>query len=208
MSCTLVPINLTNPSEYEKLRHQRTVCGWSNTADVFENWRKKQEAGLKSFFWIMVPCGESKNESTVSDTTPVRVGHISLDAYADPPDYDLANEKKTNLTIQQFFILPQYRSGGLGRTVMKMIEDMATKKPYGSPDCEYITLNTMSKKHYYDDVTGPYIRSVMAICNQEWYERQGYVSWKEEPRYEDTLPDKTQVVFDAVFMRKRVNRNS
>ncbi|KAL4747084.1 hypothetical protein BDW72DRAFT_23639 [Aspergillus terricola var. indicus] len=201
MTCTLIPINLNDPSELEELRQQRLVCGWDNTLDKFEFWRKKQEAGLKSLFWI------TTNANTDSEQTPIRAGHISLDAYAEPADWELANADKTNLTIQSFFILPQHRSGGLGRTAMKTIEALATEEPYGSANCEYITLNCLSKKHYYDEVLGPLVREVMPICNQEWYEKQGYVAWKEEPRYEDTLPDQTKFVWDAMFMRKKVNRD-
>ncbi|KAL2865012.1 uncharacterized protein BJX67DRAFT_191027 [Aspergillus lucknowensis] len=204
MACSLVPINLNDPAEYEELRQQRILCGWDFSPEKFALWRQKQEAGLKSFFWIT-----KSAEDGDSDQPPIRAGHISLDAFTEPPDWDLANSEKTNLTIQTFFILPQHRSGGLGRTSMKLIEAMATKKPYGSPNCEYITLNCLSKKHYYDEVLGPYVRERMSICNEEWYERQGYVSWKVEPRYEDTLPDKTTpFVFEASFMRKRVKQES
>ncbi|KAL4940201.1 hypothetical protein BDV06DRAFT_24394 [Aspergillus oleicola] len=199
MSCTLVPINLNDPIEAEMLRQQRTLCGWGNTPEAFALFHKKQQAGLKSFFWITT-LGENEE--------PIRAGHISLDAYAEPEDNDLANAEKTNLTIQHFFIMPSYRSGGLGRSAMKQVEALATRKPYGSPNCEYITLNCMSKKHYYDEYLGPIIRKVMPICNQEWYERQGYVAWKEEPRYEDTLPDKSVFVFNAAFLRKKANIKS
>ncbi|KAL4978987.1 hypothetical protein BDW66DRAFT_6775 [Aspergillus desertorum] len=202
MTCTLVPIKLTDPSELEELRQQRLVCGWDNTFETFEFWRRKQEAGLKSFFWIT-----TTNAATDDEQARIRAGHISLDAYAEPADWDLANSDKTNLTIQTFFILPQYRSTGLGRTAMKMIEALATEEPYGSANCEYITLNCMSKKHYYDETLGSIVKAVMPICNQEWYEKQGYVAWKEEPRYEDTLPDNTKIVWDAVFMRKKANRD-
>ncbi|KAL4961046.1 uncharacterized protein BDV14DRAFT_133902 [Aspergillus stella-maris] len=194
MSCTLIPINLTDPIAAEVLKQQRTLCGWGNTPEALALFHKKQKQGLKSFFWIT---------TTDANEEPIRAGHISLDAYADPADPDLANAEKTNLTIQHFFIMPEYRSGGLGRSAMQQVEALATKKPYGSPNCEYITLNCMSKKHYYDEYLGPIIRTLMPICNQEWYERQGYVAWKEEPRYEDTLPDKSAIVFNAAFLRKK-----
>ncbi|KAL4804974.1 hypothetical protein BDV18DRAFT_161374 [Aspergillus unguis] len=194
MTCTLVPINLASPTEAEELRQQRLVCGWHKTPDVFASWHDKQVAGLKSFFWITVTKGSES----------IRAGHISLDAYADPADSELANSDKTNLTIQTFFILPQHRSGGLGSAAMRMIEALAPKEPFGSPNCEFITLNTMSKKHYYDEELGPILRPTMPICNQEWYERQGYVVWKEEPRYEDTLPDGRAFVWTSAFMRKRI----
>jgi hypothetical protein len=57
---------------------------------------------------------------------------------------------------------------------------------------------------------GPYIRRFMPICNQEWYEKLGYVVWKEEPRYEHTMiqenEERRDVVYDAVFMRKSLER--
>ncbi|KAL2827945.1 hypothetical protein BDW59DRAFT_53164 [Aspergillus cavernicola] len=204
MTCTLTPINLTNPSEHEELLQQRIACGWDNTPEKIATWRKKQDAGLKSFFWITAPSRDVPLDGATEQTL-ARVGHISLDAYADPVDWDVANDEKTNLVIQTFFILPKYRSGGIGGATMAMIEGMATKTPYGSPNCEYITLSALSKKHYYDEVSGPYVRTVMPICNQEWYEKRGYIVWKEEPKYEDTLPDNMKVVFDAVYMRKKVN---
>ncbi|KAL4914676.1 hypothetical protein BDW62DRAFT_190083 [Aspergillus aurantiobrunneus] len=203
MACTLVPIDLSDPTEWEELRQQRLLCGWDNTTEKLTLWRRKQEAGLKSFFWIVIP---SCHPSQDGDLTSIRGGHISLDAYAEPTDWDLANAEKTNLTIQTFYILPEYRTRGVGRSAMKQIEALATAKPYGSVNCQYITLNCLSKKHYYDEFLGPIVKKVMPICNQEWYEKQGYVVWKEEPRYEDTLPDKTTFVFDAAFMRKRVIR--
>lgn len=206
MVCTLIPINLSDPSEAEELQHQRTVCGWDNTPEKFALWRAQQEAGLKSFFWI-TKSTNSSNDSTGEPETPVRAGHISLDAYAEPADWELANEEKTNLHVQTFFILPEHRSGGLGGSAMRQIEALAPRGPFGSENCEYITLNCMSKKHYYDEVLGPICRKVMPICNQEWYEKQGYVAWKEEPRYKEVLLDGGTIVFNAAFMRKRVNRS-
>ncbi|KAL4882174.1 hypothetical protein BJY04DRAFT_49803 [Aspergillus karnatakaensis] len=222
MACKLVPINLKNPSEFAELQRQRTACGWGNTPADLALWREKQEAGLKSFFWITkpttnnIPPSLSPSQSSSSlqsidsidsaTDTIIRAGHISLDAYTHPADPELANEDKTNLTIQQFFILPEHRAGGLGRAAMSQIEALAPTEPYGSSNCEYVTLNTMSKEHFYDPVLGPYVRMVQPICNQEWYEKQGYVLWKVEGRYHDTLPDGKEVVFDAAFMRKKVVR--
>ncbi|KAL4787018.1 hypothetical protein BJX76DRAFT_51848 [Aspergillus varians] len=204
MTCTLEPIDLSEPSQWEELLQQRLACGWDNTPEKLAFWHKQQEADLKSFFWITV---SSADPSPDGEQTTIRAGHISLNAYAEPADHDLANAEKTNLTISSFFILPKYRAGGLGRSAMERIEALATGQPYGSPNCEYITLDCMSKRHYHDEVMGLVVKAVMPICNQEWYEKQGYVAWKEEPRYEHTMPDKTKFVFCATFMRKRVNRS-
>ncbi|KAL4929776.1 uncharacterized protein BDV17DRAFT_290481 [Aspergillus undulatus] len=185
MSCTLVPIDLLGAIQSEELRQQRDLCGWDNTP----------RTGLKSFFWITTS-GPSQQ--------PVRAGHISLDAYAEPSDNGPGKSREDNLTIQTFFIVPKHRSAALGRSAMKQIEALATKEPYGSPNRQYITLNCMSKKHYYEEYLGPIPRANMPICNQEWYERQGYVSQKQEPRYHDTLLDKPVSVFHTAFTRNTV----
>ncbi|KAL3458968.1 hypothetical protein BJX64DRAFT_265714 [Aspergillus heterothallicus] len=220
MACTLVPINLDNVSEYEELRIQRIACGWNSAPEILNSWREKQAEGLKSFFWITTkPTTETSTElsssssSSLPSSTPatfIRAGHISLDAYIDPPDESVANASKTALTIRTFFIMPQHRAAGLGSASMKLLESFATSAPYGSPNCEFITLDCMSKKHYYDPVLGPHVRKIMPICNQEWYEKMGYVVWKVEPRYEEQLVldsgEVREVVYDAAFMRKRVSR--
>ncbi|KAL3490984.1 hypothetical protein BJX62DRAFT_130600 [Aspergillus germanicus] len=218
MACTLVPINLDDPSEYEELRQQRVICGWNNTPEALALWHEKQRAGLKSFFWITTTksaastSSESRSEpsSKSSEPIPIRAGHISLDAYTEPPDASVANAEKTRLTIRTFFILPEHRSSGLGRTSMALIESLAGSEPYGSPNCEFTTLDTMSKEHYYDPILGPEVRKVMPICNQEWYERQGYVVYKVEPRYEDTVVleggEVREVIYNAACMRKPVVR--
>ncbi|KAL2800605.1 hypothetical protein BJX66DRAFT_332167 [Aspergillus keveii] len=204
MALTLIPVNLNDPVEYEELRQQRITCGWDNTVQILSLWQEKQAQGLKSLFWVTELLPDSKSPF------PIRAGHISLDAYASPIDYDLANANKTNLTIQTFFILPEYRSRGLGSRAIKLIEGMARSAPYGSSECKYITLNCMSKKYYFDETMGPYVRRFMPICNQQWYEKLGYVAWKEEPRYEHTIIEENEerrdVVYDAVFMRKRLER--
>ncbi|KAL2827882.1 hypothetical protein BJY01DRAFT_228823 [Aspergillus pseudoustus] len=216
MACTLVPINLGDPSEYEELRIQRVACGWDNTPEKLDQWREKQTEGLKSFFWITKtkptpepgPEPEPGASSSTPTTTIIRAGHISLDAFTSPPNDEVANAAKTNLTIKTFFIMPAHRAGGLGSAAMRLVESLATSAPYGSPNCEFITLDCLSKAHYYDPVLGPYVRRVMPICNQEWYERMGYVVWKVEPRYEDRVVlengESRDIVYDAAFMRKRV----
>ncbi|PWY87130.1 hypothetical protein BO94DRAFT_535231 [Aspergillus sclerotioniger CBS 115572] len=204
---TLTPINLHHPPEYTLLQHHRTICGWHSTDDVLLSWREKQDAGLKSFFWITIPNPEP-NESS----TPIHAGHISLDSYADPPDPDLARADRSILTIQTFFILPEYRAGGLGREAMTLVEALATKEPYGSPRCEYLTVNTTSKG-YYVDGAGEKRRQMLRVKQEEeggfpvvlWYERLGYVWWKTEERYKYVDGEKGEEVWiEADFLRKRV----
>ncbi|KAL1961490.1 hypothetical protein VTN77DRAFT_1669 [Rasamsonia byssochlamydoides] len=184
-ACTLTPINLDNPSEYTELRHQRIICGWDFSDDKLRKWPSSSTA-----------------------TELVRAGHISLDSYCDPPDPELATSDKTIMTIQTFFILPEYRGTGLGRQAMDLVESMATKEPFGSPQCNFITVNTLSKRYLRDEwpewrgIWKDLTREPPAFSNQEWYERRGYVQWKEEPRYHERTRDGREVVLVASFLRK------
>ncbi|EAW10394.1 GNAT family N-acetyltransferase [Aspergillus clavatus NRRL 1] len=201
--CTLIPINLHNPDEYAELKAQRVQCGWDSTDTALLKWRAKQDENLKSFFWITVP-----SESAPSKA--IRVGHISLDAYSDPPDLGLASPDKSTLTIQNFFIRPEHRGSGLGNHVLALAEGMATQEPWGSPRCRFVTINTLSKRYFYAE--GPEGKGMWArlggpapkICNAEWYERRGYVWWKSEPRYQERTSEGEEVRLWADFMRKAV----
>ncbi|RAL16069.1 uncharacterized protein BO97DRAFT_180775 [Aspergillus homomorphus CBS 101889] len=198
---TLTPINLHHPSDYATLQHQRIICGWDHTDEALLAWRAKQDAGLKSFFWINLTTSTSTSDS--ASTSPIQAGHISLDAYANPPDPDLATADRTNLTIQSFFILPEYRKGGLGRKAMDLVEERACQ----DPRCKYVTLNAVSKEYYTDPERRrwiEWIRGEGKLPVAEWYEKMGYVRWKTEPRYTDWTPDGEEVVIEADFMRKVV----
>ncbi|RAL04128.1 uncharacterized protein BO80DRAFT_400412 [Aspergillus ibericus CBS 121593] len=199
---TLTPINLHHPPEFTHLQHQRTVCGWDFSSEALLSWREKQSAGLKSFFWITIP-----NPDAESD--PIRAGHISLDSYADPPDPELARPDRSILTIQTFFILPEYRAGGVGRQAMALVEALATTEPYGSPGGEYLTVNTTSKEYFVDEGKRAFmerIRGEKGFPVVLWYERLGYVRWKTEPRYKyrGLGEGEEEVWIEADFLRKRV----
>ncbi|KAL1966122.1 hypothetical protein VTN77DRAFT_4870 [Rasamsonia byssochlamydoides] len=207
-ACTLIPIDLDNPSKFMELRRQRIICGWDSSNADLQRWREKQREGLKALFWIALPAAASSTSSTATEL--VHAGHICLDSYCDPPDPELATSDKSIMTIQSFFILPEYRRSGMGQHAMDLIESMATKEPFGSPRCKFITVNTLSKRYLRDE--GPEWRGIWndlarkppAFSNQEWYERRGYVQWKEEPRYQGRTWDGREVVLVASFMRKEV----
>ncbi|KAE8372961.1 hypothetical protein BDV26DRAFT_273022 [Aspergillus bertholletiae] len=193
--CVLMPINLHNPAEFAELKQQRRQCGWDFEDASLLAWRDKQDAKLKSFFWITVP-----SPSTGPDATRIRAGHISLDSYASPPDPELAMADRSVLILQTFFIDPQYR-GGLGRKAMDIVEAMAGKEPYGSPQCKYLTLTSLSKRYFYEEADrwAKWNNERPAICTSEWYERRGYVMWKSEPRYRG---EGGEVDIWADFLRK------
>lgn len=186
-------IDLHNQRDVDDLIVQRKICGWNFTPEIIAKWRDSVDKGLKTMFWIVLPNKES-----------TKAGHISLASRAEPHDPDLAKEDRSVMTISSFFILPQHRSGGLGRKTMDLMEDMATKEPYGSPNCKAIAIDTISYK--YHDTSGPYwdiLKEHMEKqpSNQLWYERRGYIRFKEAPRYrEESISG--DVVFDAAFLRK------
>jgi GNAT superfamily N-acetyltransferase len=208
LTITLEPIDLANEWEFRELQRQRELCGWDYDTENIEKWRQKQNDGLKSLFWIVLVGDPLTTSPTVSTSRPVRAGHISLDSYSDPPDPDLARADKTVMTIQSFFVLHEYRHYGIGHRALETVEAMATKEPYGSPQCKYIAVNTLHKRYVFED--GPDAGGVWQFLDlvkplfsvEEWYERLGYVRWKAEPRYPYTTKDGRQIFMTAAFLRK------
>lgn len=195
----LTPTDLHNASEFTEFQEQRVKCGWDFTAEHIAAQRQKVDEKLKSLFWI----------SLGADT--LRVGHVSLDAYASPPDPELARRDKSIMTIQSFFILEEHRARGLGGRVMDLMEDMATREPYGSPKCEIIAINTMSeacRERNLERWIGLWKSRGMERpewsfwSKEKWYAKRGYVGWKEEVRYFDQFSEATAPTLEAVFMRK------
>ncbi|RHZ48586.1 uncharacterized protein CDV56_105045 [Aspergillus thermomutatus] len=215
MACTLVPINLHNPAEYAELQSQRVQCGWDADDTKILSWREKQDQNLKSFFWITLPATSTPGDNTDNRTEEklaIRAGHISLDSYADPPDPELARADKSVLTIQNFFIRPEYRCNGLGGKVMDLVEGMASQEPWGSPACRFVTVNALSRRYFYEEgPEGLGLWEILeekkpAMCNVDWYARRGYVCWKSEPRYRERLKSGEEIMIMADFLRKAVTR--
>ncbi|KAK1147808.1 hypothetical protein N8T08_000321 [Aspergillus melleus] len=194
--CRLEPINLNDPDQFNEVRRHRLVCGWDHEPSTLEKWKLKQNEGLKSFFWIVIPRPKSNlhshsnldsdtSQSTSHDTPTIRIGHISLDAYSDPPDPELSRADKSILAIQTFFVLPEYRSLRVGARALALAEELALREP----NCRVIALTALSKRYMYDeglDGKGLWERigeEMPPGSIQEWYEKKGYVGWKEEPRY-------------------------
>lgn len=236
---SLVPANLKNPDEYAEFKQQRIVCGWEFSDEALQQMMDKQEKKLKSLFWITIPnikdtSDTKEDDQRVSDssngvTDPssasscesapalahnysprIRAGHISLDSYAEPPDPELAREDRSIMTVQTFFIRPEYRLSGLGRGAMEVMERLAIREPYGSPQCHTLALNTASKR--YVEVDAPEWRGMWerlgmvppTYSNETWYEKLGYVYWKDEPRHAVESLDGHQIMIIASFMRKRL----
>lgn len=191
-------MNLYDQSQIDELLRQRKICGWADTPDYIVSWRDSMDARMKTMFWIK-PARQPD----------LRVGHVSLDCEAEPPDLELANpHDKSVLTIARFFVLQEHRRGGLGRAVMETLENLATKEPYGSPNCHTIAITTLSRRYAEDDQERAKYEALegkpaapRGLSNEDWYKRMGYVKWKDEPKYEARNGlDK----YVAAFMRKRI----
>lgn len=208
--CRLNPMDLHDAAQFSELHRQRVLCGWDYDLETVEKWKNKQQEKLKNLFWI------TTTHNVNGSDQPVRVGHISLDANTsfDPPElWNLSHvDEKCVLSISAFFILPEYRSGGLGRVVMQKIEELAVQEPYGSPNCRFIALNAMSKRHIYDEgwqwkgIWERLGQSPPLFSIQEWYEMLGYVSWKEEPLYEHKMQNGDVIKIWEAFMRKEISK--
>ncbi|KAF3404782.1 hypothetical protein DPV78_002498 [Talaromyces pinophilus] len=231
---SLVPINLNDPVQHADFKQQRVICGWDYSDEALQMFIEKQEKKLKSLFWIMIQQkahanGKQENGDTVSVTQDanghaadgnavspsatlftIRAGHISLDSYTEPADPEVALEDRSIMTVQTFFILPEYRTGGVGRAAMDLVEVLATQEPYGSPHCHTLALTTVNKKHI--EIDAPEWRGVWKragldvppFSNEIWYEKLGYVYWKEETRYNAVALDGSPLYLIASFMRKRL----
>ena len=71
-------------------------------------------------------------------------------------------------------------------------------------------MTTVSKKHI--EIDAPEWRGLWERCgldvppfsNETWYEKLGYVYWKEEPRYKAVALDGSPLHIIASFMRKKL----
>jgi GNAT superfamily N-acetyltransferase len=210
---SLVPIDLANQDQFDQLQSQRRICSWDYETNVLREWQESMKSGTKSMFWITLwpetPSDEDGTSRASEPTESLRVGHISLDSVAHPPDLELANPDKSVLTIATFFILPEHRAGGYGRAAMVQVEQWATKEPHGSLNCKAVALSTFNGKFSYpgsdeihDYYADPRAGNKPSFSNIEWYSRLGYKRWKEEPRYPYKLGDGTDIVCRADFMKK------
>ncbi|KAK4188934.1 hypothetical protein QBC35DRAFT_495143 [Podospora australis] len=205
----LQPINLHNDDEFEELLRQRIICGWHKTQSDIEGWRAAVDDGTREIFWILHPSESLSHHSTVTKRC---AGHISIVNGTSPPDQELARRDKSLLYLSSLFVLPEYQKAGLGRRAVQEVERLAKMEPYGSPACQAITIHTASRRYTEDD--GEDWRGIYARMGAEprprgssaedWYARMGYVKWKEQPQYPETLLDGTKIMMVSSFMRKEL----
>jgi hypothetical protein len=90
--------------------------------------------------------------------------------------------------------------------------DKATKEePYGSPNCQWITLGTFMGRFVFKDGDDkeehnyweePRADKENITYNIPWYLRMGYEIFRSEPRYPYKLKDGTDIICVAAFLRK------
>lgn len=198
--CGLELINLHEENQFNELHRQRVICGWDSDPNILLRWKDRQAS--KRLFWIMY--------SDVDSQHSIHTGHISLDASSKLLEPEVLKDGEIELSINSFFILPDYRHLGLGKRAVYLVEQAALTEPYGDPRCRFITLTALSKKYIYDKAPewrGVWEKLGMPIPSfsiEEWYENQGYVSWKVEPLYEESTVDGQVIKLWEAFMKKDV----
>ncbi|KAJ5083336.1 hypothetical protein N7456_012763 [Penicillium angulare] len=173
--CQLEPVDLNDASQFNELRDQRIICGWESDLQTLRGWQDK--ADLKRLFWITI-----LDNSSHAEDKYIRAGHISLDASSSLLDESDISSGDPELSINSVFIMPYYRSLGLGKRAVRLVENMAATEPFGDPNCRFLTLTALSKRYFYDDApewSGLWEKIGMerpSFSVQEWYEKLGYVS--------------------------------
>ncbi|KAF4552436.1 Hypothetical protein D9617_10g074180 [Elsinoe fawcettii] len=227
---TLIPVNLDDSKQASIMLAQRKICGWG-----WENipiWNKYIKSGERAMFWLAIPSssGVATNvtKSDALDTVTfsrdgedndyLLVGHTALD-WIDIPvedhfkvDDTLTADDGSILTISSLCVMPEFKAYGLGTWSMRELERMAQEKPYGSPNCRAVAVNTLSDRHCKGGLPGPdgmdmfpnLGLTIPERSNIGWFERMGYVRYKEEKRYKTPGIDEKPVYCWAVFLRKEL----
>jgi len=203
VSCQLRPIELGDQEEYQRLQAQRKECGWYYEDEYLKRWREAAVVGTKCLFWIVT-------SSSYEEKSTIFAGHISLDAFSESedPQHELARPDKSLLTISTFFVLPEFRGGGIGRQAMSQVEQLAKVEPYGHPSCLAIAIMSLSCRYVEDPVLrGRYIEwtGEAPSSYERWYSRMGYVKWKEEACTKIIGREGQVISLVEAFMRKTLS---
>lgn len=169
---SLLVMKLENFAERELLYKQRVICGWKQ--DAIQKWREAMARKDQYMFWICVPIDSeaAKGQSTAAATDQhkqamqvisrkddagntqegLAVGHLSLD-WADLPDdgepeLTLASKDGTILSVSALFVMPTHQKYRLGTFAMDTLETYARQVPFGSPNCQTLTINTLHPRYF------------------------------------------------------------
>jgi GNAT superfamily N-acetyltransferase len=204
--CQLRPIELNDQEQYRHLQAQRKECGWYYEDVYLRRWREAAVVGTKCLFWIITSPPDAGQPTMIA-------GHISLDAFSESedPQHELARPDKSLLTISTFFVLPEFRGGGIGRQAMSQVEQLAKVEPYGHPSCSAIAIMSLSCRYVEDPVLrGRYIEwtGETPSSYERWYSRMGYVKWKEEACTEIVGREGQAIFLVEAFMKKTLSNTA
>lgn len=227
---TLIPVDLDHEDQRSILYAQRKICGWGETNIPI--WDAHIKSGHRAMFWIAFP--SSSPAATGIATKPaldfiphpanggsekvLLVGHVALDRIDVPSedsltgDTTLTAEDGSVLTIATLFVMPEFKVHGLGSFAMTECERLAQEEPYGSLNCRAISVNTLSDRHCGNGVDGKDGLDMFpslglptpARSNVGWFEKQGYVRYKEEKRYKAYTTDGKTIIVWAVYLKKEL----
>lgn len=220
-TATLVPIDLNDAHHRAILHDQRLLCGWG--AQKIPRWAASAAAGTRSFFWI---CPSAASATATASPLPTiehegqrhtPVGHVSLDKVDinEPdvaPDTSLADPAAHVLTITSLFVLPLFRRLGLAAFAMGECERLAKVPPFGDADAVAITVNTLNWRYCVGGLEGPdgvgrwekEETKTVPRSSAPWYQRRGYVMYKEAVRYYGVNVDGEKTEWVASFLRKEL----
>ncbi|KAL1864201.1 hypothetical protein Daus18300_007798 [Diaporthe australafricana] len=227
----LIPWDFTSEEHQQRMYLQRLACGWRS--EEIQKWVELGRAGNKTLYWIVLAedwsdrdtlssqhIAEYPQESTpIADTAPTHwqqprtpsnrafnpVGHIALDLRAE-------ENAHLNLTddgivwVAGLYISWSLQRYGLGREVMRLIEELASLEPLNA---KWIVLDTMPrdqqmKPEFIQKVYIAQGHKAPAVPIQDWYERQGYQSFaRDVAAYKWVNPvTGDSGDFDYLFLRK------
>ncbi|KAI5464258.1 hypothetical protein BGZ63DRAFT_148780 [Mariannaea sp. PMI_226] len=223
----LIPWDPDCDDHHKIMTQQRCECGWDY--DKLDSWKETQKSGQKCLFWITILDSDIESEQsrdlfsllpkdakTLRDTdlhlrgtlrTPSQqlfypIGHISLDAYNPGADkVGVKIEDRRVYWIKTFYIQHVFRSKGIGRAAMDIVESMAVAEPLCAETLGLDTTSTEDAIMMEIAKTG----KPPKMTNQEWYTRRGY-EWigTYQNLYHPPPPGEVWPDFKAVFMKKDI----
>lgn len=173
--------------------------------------------GERTLFWIALPLEMRKDDVPLLKRDAeafVPAGHVSLNRVDDPsPGIDPSAARVGWVRPECIKLIRSSKLQSLrtGRFAMKECERLAQQEPYGSLNCRWLSLWTLSERYAAGgeqgwDGIGRWERIGMPVPQQAsgpWYENLGYVSYKEEIRLHFGLPNEP-MVWHGVFLRKEL----
>lgn len=221
-SPTLIPLTWS-PADISLLASQRDICGYGTPSIPY--WREACSQSLRTVFWICLPASPNPPSGTAIITHEgndyLAVGHIALDrtdvAGIEPFEREdsLTAEDGSVLTITILFVHPAFSKRGFASSAVRQLEGYARAEPYGSENCRAVTVHCLSPRHTkaggIEGEEGMGAFRMMGVEPDErssngFFERLGYVQYKEIPRYWAPTTEGGKVRLYVVCLRKELDQ--